>query len=78
MAVISSSDSVISPWLPTPVGISAKSASASSACRASIAARLSPLGMQRTPQEMSKPTPPAETIPPWSGSKAATPPIGKP
>lgn len=32
----------------------------------------------RTPQEMSKPTPPADTTPPSSGSKAATPPIGKP
>src|SRR5271168_4151477 len=32
----------------------------------------------RTPQEMSNPTPPAETTPPPSGSKAATPPIGKP
>jgi hypothetical protein len=33
---------------------------------------------QRMPQEMSKPTPPAEMMPPRSGSNAATPPIGKP
>jgi hypothetical protein len=34
--------------------------------------------MVRTPQEISKPTPPAEITPSRSASKAATPPIGKP
>ena len=37
-----------------------------------------PVSIVRTPQEMSNPTPPAETTPPSSGSNAATPPIGKP
>ena len=38
-----------------------------------------PVRVVRTPHEMSKPTPPAEeTTPPQFGSKAATPPIGKP
>jgi len=34
---------------------------------------VSPVSMVRTPQETSKPTPPAETMPDLSGSKAATP-----
>src|SRR5512139_734071 len=34
--------------------------------------------MVRTPQEISNPTPPADTTPPCSASKAATPPIGNP
>lgn len=32
----------------------------------------------RTQQFMSKPTPPGLITPPFSGSKAATPPMGKP
>lgn len=36
-------------------------------------------GAQQTPpQEISKPTPPADSTPPSSGSNAATPPIGNP
>ena len=46
--------------------------------RLDVAAPAIPSASVRTPQEMSKPTPPAETTPPSSGSKAATPPIGKP
>jgi hypothetical protein len=34
--------------------------------------------MVLTPHEMSNPTPPAETTPPFSASNAATPPMGKP
>ena len=33
---------------------------------------------RRTPQEMSKPTPPGDTTPPRSTSVAATPPMGNP
>jgi hypothetical protein len=44
----------------------------------SMSASRMPVVRLRTPQEMSKPTPPAETTPPRSGSNAATPPMGKP
>ena len=33
---------------------------------------------RRTPQQMSKPTPPGDTTPPAATSVAATPPMGKP
>jgi hypothetical protein len=52
--------------------------SARAFCTGITSARASPVWRQRTPQEMSKPTPPAETTPPSAGSNAATPPIGKP
>ena len=70
--------SVMAPLLPTPAGIWRNSESASDFCTGRMSATLSPVSIVRTPQEMSKPTPPADTTPPWSGSKAATPPIGKP
>ena len=44
----------------------------------SSSSRLSPAASSRTPQAMSKPTPPGETTPPRATSVAATPPIGKP
>jgi hypothetical protein len=78
MASISPLRSRMAPVLPTPAGMSANSASASRCCSGITSARVSPVCRQRTPQEMSKPTPPADTTPPSSASKAATPPIGKP
>jgi hypothetical protein len=74
---ISSWPSRMRPLLPTPAGIARKSVSASSFCRATTSSRARRVLRQRTPQEMSNPTPPAETMP-SSGSKAATPPTVKP
>ena len=45
---------------------------------ASTSGAASPVVSVRTPHEISKPTPPAETTPPCSAAKAATPPIGNP
>ena len=55
-----------------PAGPSAAAAAGRSAagCRSAVSSR--------TPQEMSKPTPPGETTPAAGESVAATPPIGKP
>ena len=74
---MSSPESRIRPRLPTPAGIARKSASARSFFLGSTSARVSRVRRHRTPQEMSNPTPPAETTP-SSGSKAATPPTAKP
>ena len=78
IASISAGDSVIAPVLPSPAGTWASSASASRAWQARMSSAVTPVSKVRTPQETSKPTPPAEITPPSSGSKAATPPIGKP
>jgi hypothetical protein len=66
------------PVLPTPAGMRSNSASARRGLTGPMSARRRPVSRQRTPQEMSKPTPPADTTPPASASNAATPPIGKP
>ena len=66
------------PWLPTPAGIPAAIASASLVFTGSSCAADMPVSNVRTPQEISNPTPPADTTPPLSASNAATPPIGKP
>jgi hypothetical protein len=78
MSSIAASSKLIRPVLPTPAGIARDSSWASGAFIASISGMVSPVCRVRTPQETSKPTPPADITPPSSGSNAATPPIGKP
>ena len=67
MASISVASSVMAPVLPTPAGIWRNSESASAFCTGRMSATVRPVSMVRTPQEMSKPTPPAETTPPCVG-----------
>ena len=79
-SIASSSRSVrwILPVLPTPGRDGAGQLIGERSLTALDVGPLQAAQQVRTPQEMSKPTPPAETMPPWSGSNAATPPIGKP
>ena len=78
MASIAAGSTAMSPCRPIPAGTAANSRSASVALCGSTAEAGRPVSIVRTPQEMSKPTPPADTTPPSVGSNAATPPIGKP
>ena len=66
------------PPRPTPLGTCSKRASTSRASLGSTSAQVRGVRRSRTPQLMSNPTPPGEITPSWSGSVAATPPMGKP
>ena len=63
--------------LPTPDGMFLNNASINSSSLSSMSACLRLVFINLTPQLMSKPTPPGETIPFFS-LNAATPPIGNP
>ena len=66
------------PVLPTPAGMARDNSSASRLSAGSMSLRFRPVFKERTPHEISNPTPPAETTPPSSASNAATPPMGNP
>jgi len=68
---------LIVPSLPTPAGMSRKIWRVMSRIPSFTSSSVRFVRTSRTPQLMSYPTPPGETIP-FSASKAATPPIGKP
>ncbi len=65
------------PLTPTPVGTRRNRRSTSSLIFGLTSERRRFVRTSRIPQLMSKPIPPGEMTP-FSGSKAATPPIGKP
>lgn len=64
IASMAAASSVIAPLLPTPAGIWRDNESASDVCMGVMSATDRPVSIVRTPQEMSNPTPPAETTPP--------------
>ena len=67
------------PWDPTPTGMWSKSACASCSFTGSTSLSVRLVRMSRTPQLMSKPTPPGDTTASGSlMSKAATFPIANP
>ena len=66
------------PPRPAPRGIAAASWSITLPSTAASSSAARSAASRRTPQEMSKPTPPGEITPPAAMSVAATPPIGNP
>ena len=70
---ISPGKRTVSPPSPTPAGILKKSSSARRPKSGEAVSNERLLRKVRIPQEISNPTPPAETTPPLSASKAATP-----
>src|SRR3990167_4723142 len=70
--------SLMSPSSPTPAGMLPNRLSARPRAWARISSAARSVRRQRMPQAISNHTPPAEMIPPRSGSNAATPPMGNP
>ena len=67
------------PWLPTPTGMWSKSDCASRSFTSATSFSMRLVRMTRTPQFMSKPTPPGDTTAVGSDmSNAATFPIANP